>query len=81
LTQLPSHIFKGEIIKQHGGGTYHAKLEDGRQIYCFLVKKFKVRTKHGGTRSAKTRDVMLGEKVKIEVQLRDPQKGAIVGYC
>jgi translation initiation factor IF-1 len=80
LNKLPSFSTTGEITKKRGGGFYHVKLEDGRQIYCSLVKRFKIVGKRGN-RSARVSDIIVGDKVKIEIQLRDKDKGSIVGYA
>lgn len=81
MTTIPAITTKGVIIKKHGGGSYLVELDNGQKIPCSLVQRFKVKNKRGNNRRIRSSELIEGDKVKIEIQLRDTGKGSIVAFA
>lgn len=61
-------IVVGEVVETLPGATFKVKLEDSRQIICYLSGKmrlFKIK-------------VIVGDKVKVELSPYDKNRGRIV---
>jgi translation initiation factor IF-1 len=74
-------IAKGAITKKLGGGRFGVKLDNGKEIKARLVSRFKVKNIHGNLTSVKSGKITEGDRVKVELDLRDLNSGDLVGFA
>jgi translation initiation factor IF-1 len=69
----------GTIIQRHGGDVYKVKLDNGTELLCWLVSRFRVPNFKG--KGKKRPRLQIGDKVKVEIHPLDFSKGMLVGFA
>lgn len=69
----------GTIIQKHGGDYYQVRLTNGQEILCRLMSRFRIPSAKG--KGKRRPQITVGDKVQVEIDVRDFNKGMIVGFA